>query len=146
MRHNESDSQLRKYNIFSYPTEEIMHRINHLHSVSYKSDADGISRRIEPIFKYEDIYLPALPFKGFDAMKHIEDIEMTSDYLSLKRPLQIPCFITHTNSNTHAIIEKGLVHSPLFTGAIGCFCAKASEIRLRLHGHCCTFASSVPCF
>ena len=41
-----------------------------------------------------------------------------SEHLLLKRPRQIPCFITHTNANTHAIIEKGLAHSPLFTGAI----------------------------
>lgn len=39
-------------------------------------------------------------------------------HLSLKRPLQVPCFITHTNAVTHEIIEKGLVYSPLFTGAI----------------------------
>ena len=77
-------AQLKPYNIFSYPTERIMTQISHLHSVSYKSDADGISRRIEPIFKYEDILLPALPFKGFDSIKHIEFLEEDAKNLKIK--------------------------------------------------------------
>lgn len=81
---SEADEYLRKYNILSFPTDEIMHRIKHLHSVSYKSDADGISRRIEPYFKYENIHLPALPFKAFDAMKHIESLEENAKSLKIK--------------------------------------------------------------
>jgi tRNA uridine 5-carboxymethylaminomethyl modification enzyme len=33
-------------------------------------------------------------------------------------PRQLPCWITHTNSNTHEIIRRGLDRSPLFTGVI----------------------------
>ncbi|OUS26656.1 tRNA uridine-5-carboxymethylaminomethyl(34) synthesis enzyme MnmG [Thalassotalea sp. 42_200_T64] len=33
-------------------------------------------------------------------------------------PQQIPCFITHTNSNTHDIIRNGLDRSPMYTGVI----------------------------
>lgn len=33
-------------------------------------------------------------------------------------PQQIPCYITHTNTNTHDIIRQGLDQSPLFTGII----------------------------
>ena len=33
-------------------------------------------------------------------------------------PQQIPCFITHTNSNTHDIIRSGLDRSPMYTGVI----------------------------
>jgi len=33
-------------------------------------------------------------------------------------PRQIPCYITHTNENTHAIIRSGLDQSPLYTGII----------------------------
>ncbi|OKY27541.1 tRNA uridine-5-carboxymethylaminomethyl(34) synthesis enzyme MnmG [Thalassotalea sp. PP2-459] len=33
-------------------------------------------------------------------------------------PEQIPCFITHTNANTHDIIRKGLDRSPMYTGVI----------------------------
>jgi tRNA uridine 5-carboxymethylaminomethyl modification enzyme len=33
-------------------------------------------------------------------------------------PRQVPCWITHTNAQTHAIIRGGLDRSPLFTGVI----------------------------
>ncbi|GGA65346.1 tRNA uridine 5-carboxymethylaminomethyl modification enzyme MnmG [Neiella marina] len=33
-------------------------------------------------------------------------------------PQQIPCYITHTNSETHDIIRAGLDRSPMFTGVI----------------------------
>jgi len=33
-------------------------------------------------------------------------------------PRQIPCWITHTNENTHEIIRRGLDRSPMFTGVI----------------------------
>ena len=33
-------------------------------------------------------------------------------------PRQIPCYITHTNEQTHDIIRTGLDRSPLFTGVI----------------------------
>jgi tRNA uridine 5-carboxymethylaminomethyl modification enzyme len=33
-------------------------------------------------------------------------------------PRQLPCWITHTNERTHAIIRSGLDRSPLFTGLI----------------------------
>jgi len=33
-------------------------------------------------------------------------------------PQQIPCYITHTNENTHDIIRGGLDRSPMFTGVI----------------------------
>lgn len=33
-------------------------------------------------------------------------------------PRQIPCYITHTNENTHDIIRGGLDRSPMFTGVI----------------------------
>lgn len=36
-----------------------------------------------------------------------------------QHPPQLPCWITHTNEHTHAIIRNGLDRSPMFTGAIG---------------------------
>lgn len=33
-------------------------------------------------------------------------------------PRQVPCYITHTNSTTHEIIEAGLAKSPLYSGEI----------------------------
>ncbi len=33
-------------------------------------------------------------------------------------PQQLPCWITHTNEQTHAIIRSGLDRSPMFTGVI----------------------------
>ena len=33
-------------------------------------------------------------------------------------PRQIPCYITHTNTQTHEIIRSGLDRSPMFTGVI----------------------------
>ena len=41
-------------------------------------------------------------------------------YLSSEseRPAQVACHITHTNQDTHDIIEEGLDRSPLFTGEI----------------------------
>ena len=33
-------------------------------------------------------------------------------------PMQIPCYITHTNEKTHDIIRGGLDRSPMFTGVI----------------------------
>ena len=33
-------------------------------------------------------------------------------------PAQVPCYITHTNARTHAIIKSGFDRSPMFTGKI----------------------------
>ena len=33
-------------------------------------------------------------------------------------PRQLPCWITHTNEHTHAVIRKGLDRSPMYTGVI----------------------------
>ena len=35
-----------------------------------------------------------------------------------QHPRQIPCYITHTNSRTHEIINNGLDRSPMFSGVI----------------------------
>lgn len=35
-----------------------------------------------------------------------------------EHPKQIPCFITHTNENTHELIRGGLDESPMYTGVI----------------------------
>ena len=35
-----------------------------------------------------------------------------------QHPAQMPCWITHTNAQTHDIIRKGLDRSPMFTGVI----------------------------
>ena len=35
-----------------------------------------------------------------------------------QHPRQVPCWITHTNAQTHEIIRKGLDRSPMFTGVI----------------------------
>lgn len=35
-----------------------------------------------------------------------------------QHPRQLPCWIAHTNSHTHAIIRNGLDRSPLYTGVI----------------------------
>ncbi len=35
-----------------------------------------------------------------------------------QHPAQLPCYITHTNARTHAIIQAGLDRSPLYTGVI----------------------------
>lgn len=35
-----------------------------------------------------------------------------------RHPRQVPCWITHTNENTHEIIRSGLDRSPMFTGVI----------------------------
>ncbi|MGE0625107.1 MAG: tRNA uridine-5-carboxymethylaminomethyl(34) synthesis enzyme MnmG [Pseudomonadales bacterium] len=37
---------------------------------------------------------------------------------ALRRPRQVPCYITQTNPKTHEIIRAGLDRSPLFTGVI----------------------------
>uniref|UniRef100_A0A1A9UKK3 ATP synthase subunit beta n=1 Tax=Glossina austeni TaxID=7395 RepID=A0A1A9UKK3_GLOAU len=34
------------------------------------------------------------------------------------RPKQVPCYITHTNKNTHNIIKENLKNSPIYNGAI----------------------------
>ena len=36
----------------------------------------------------------------------------------VQHPRQLPCWITHTNDNTHQIIRGGLDRSPMFTGII----------------------------
>ena len=35
-----------------------------------------------------------------------------------QHPSQVPCFITHTNADTHNIVREGLTRSPLYTGVI----------------------------
>jgi tRNA uridine 5-carboxymethylaminomethyl modification enzyme len=49
-----------------------------------------------------------LPMPVFSAMGRAE-----------MHPQQIPCWITHTNERTHAIIRSGFDRSPMFTGIIG---------------------------
>ncbi len=40
-------------------------------------------------------------------------------FITTSIPLpQVPCYITHTNENTHEFIRQGLDHSPLFSGII----------------------------
>lgn len=80
----EEKFQFKKYNIFTYPTEKIMKEISHLHSVTYGSDTDGVSRRMSLLFKYEDIYLASLPLKGYDAIKPIESFDSNGEYLTIK--------------------------------------------------------------
>ena len=36
----------------------------------------------------------------------------------IAHPQQVPCYITHTNARTHAIIRSGFDRSPMFTGKI----------------------------
>lgn len=36
----------------------------------------------------------------------------------MDHPQQVPCYITHTNEKTHALIKNSLSESPMFTGAI----------------------------
>lgn len=47
------------------------------------------------------------PLPTFSFMGKVED-----------HPRQIPCYITHTNENTHDIIRSGLDRSPMYTGVI----------------------------
>jgi tRNA uridine 5-carboxymethylaminomethyl modification enzyme len=47
------------------------------------------------------------PLPTFSFMGKVED-----------HPRQIPCYITHTNENTHEIIRGGLDRSPMYTGNI----------------------------
>ena len=47
------------------------------------------------------------PLPTFSFMGKVED-----------HPRQIPCYITHTNENTHEIIRSGLDRSPMYTGVI----------------------------
>ena len=35
-----------------------------------------------------------------------------------QHPRQVPCWITHTNTRTHAVIRSGFARSPMFTGVI----------------------------
>jgi len=56
--------------------------------------------RLEP--QPGDTPVPVFSFMG-DAAMH---------------PLQVPCWITHTNPHTHDIIRGGLDRSPMFTGVI----------------------------
>jgi len=37
---------------------------------------------------------------------------------TIAHPRQVPCWITHTNANTHEIIRSGFDRSPMFTGVI----------------------------
>lgn len=47
------------------------------------------------------------PLPTFSFMGKVED-----------HPRQVPCYITHTNENTHNIIRSGLDRSPMYTGVI----------------------------
>ena len=51
---------------------------------------------------------PATPLPVFSFMGHPS-----------QHPRQVPCWITHTNERTHAIIRSGFDRSPMFTGIIG---------------------------
>lgn len=35
-----------------------------------------------------------------------------------EHPRQVPCYITHTNPQTHDLIRAGLLQSPMYTGVI----------------------------
>ncbi|MCA3269006.1 MAG: tRNA uridine-5-carboxymethylaminomethyl(34) synthesis enzyme MnmG [Thalassospira sp.] len=41
-----------------------------------------------------------------------------SDRTTACQPLKVPCYITHTTSQTHAIIENAKHHSPMYAGRI----------------------------
>jgi tRNA uridine 5-carboxymethylaminomethyl modification enzyme len=50
---------------------------------------------------------PATPMPVFSFLGHAR-----------QHPRQVPCWITHTNERTHAIIRSGFDRSPMFTGVI----------------------------
>lgn len=50
---------------------------------------------------------PATPMPVFSFLGHAR-----------QHPRQVPCWITHTNERTHAIIRAGFDRSPMFTGVI----------------------------
>jgi tRNA uridine 5-carboxymethylaminomethyl modification enzyme len=50
---------------------------------------------------------PATPMPVFSFLGHAS-----------QHPRQVPCWITHTNERTHAIIRSGFDRSPMFTGVI----------------------------
>jgi tRNA uridine 5-carboxymethylaminomethyl modification enzyme len=50
---------------------------------------------------------PALPMPVFSFLGH-----------AAQHPKQVPCWITHTNEHTHAIIRAGFDRSPMFNGVI----------------------------
>ncbi len=81
---NPEKLNLKKYNILQYPIDEIISRSNHLHSVTYDPDIDGIARRVSPIFKYDNIILPALALKAFDSIKKIQSIKGKSNELEVQ--------------------------------------------------------------
>ncbi len=69
--------------------------LNHLHSVSYFQDSDGVARRISLVFNYEDIYIPSLALKGYQSLYPVKEFKkngseliLTSDEKITKIPLE----------------------------------------------------------
>ena len=81
---NPEKLNLKKYNILQYPIDDITLRANHLHSVTYDPDADGVARRISLLFQYDTILLPSLSLKGFDAVKKIQSLKGRTNDLEIK--------------------------------------------------------------
>ncbi|HEX5464481.1 MAG TPA: tRNA uridine-5-carboxymethylaminomethyl(34) synthesis enzyme MnmG [Burkholderiales bacterium] len=55
-----------------------------------------------------------------------------------RHPPQVPCWITHTNANTHAIIRGGLDRSPMYSGVINSvgprYCPSIEDKVVRFEG------------
>jgi tRNA uridine 5-carboxymethylaminomethyl modification enzyme len=61
----------------------------------------------------------SIDFTGL-AVQHSDDPRPVFSFLGRNsdQPRQLPCFITHTNERTHAVIRAAFDRSPMFTGRI----------------------------
>jgi tRNA uridine 5-carboxymethylaminomethyl modification enzyme len=61
--------------------------------------------------------LVAQPGDGMDGLSPVPVFSFMGS--AAQHPKQVPCWITHTNAQTHDIIRSGFDRSPMFTGVIG---------------------------
>lgn len=57
--------ETRKYDTVFYPVKAIALKTPSLHSVTYWTDRDGVSRMAEPLFQFGPDYFPLLPLRAF---------------------------------------------------------------------------------
>lgn len=75
----------RIYDTVFYPIEPVAKTAPALHSVTYWTDSDGVSRLAEPLFFYSDSVFPLLPLRAFlTTLDPGPSIEWTPDSVSIK--------------------------------------------------------------
>ena len=92
-----------KYYSISNSPVEIVKNLNHMGSVLSRPDKDGVIRKTEPVYLFEDLYFPSLSLAVYNQIKGDNDFQIQKSFLkSNNSSLNIPI---NTARGTYTFIK-----------------------------------------